>query len=272
MSTLKKTLVLGTSSMLALAGIGSGFAVAAPASESTGDASIDTTEAQAQETYLKTDIVTTDVVAGNFDYTQSEVSSTDELRAVAGASKYLCGARPVGDAGSLSAHDWVIEVKGAVQHPYAASFDELCETEEVQSLLLGCACAGNPVDGKASANAEVTGIAVRTLIGIAGAEEGANTVVFTSADGYEVAVPLDYVKKHYCPVVYDVNGAPLAETMGGSNQLWLGSTSANYFARDIVVITVEERQTPPPSPASDEARAAYANLPNIGITFGGNVE
>jgi len=60
--------------------------------------------------------------------------------------------------------------------------------------------------------------------------------------------------------------------MGGSNQLWLGSTSANYFARDIVAITLEERQTPPPSPSSDEARAAYANLPNVGVSFGGDIQ
>lgn len=269
MSTIKKTIVLGTSSVLALAGVGSGFAVASPSPKAPVP---DAAESARQEAYEKTDIVSTDVVAGKFAYTQSEISSNDDLKAVAGASKYLCGARPVGDAGSLSAHDWVIEVKGAVDHPYAASFDELCETEEVQSLLLGCACAGNPADGKASANAEVTGVAVRTLIGIAGVQGKANTIVFTSADGYEVALPLQYVKTHYCPVVYDVDGAPLAETMGGSNQLWLGSTSANYFARDIVAITLEERQTPPPSPSSDEARAAYANLPNVGVSFGGDVQ
>ncbi len=269
MSAIKKTIVLGASSVLALAGVGSSFAVASPSPEVSAP---DAVENARQETYEKTDIVSTDVVSGKFAYTQSEVSSNDDLKAVAGASKYLCGARPAGDAGSLSAHDWVIEVRGAVDHPYVASFDELCETEEVQSLLLGCACAGNPADGKASANAEVTGVAVRTLIGIAGVQEEANTIVFTSADGYEVALPLQYVKTHYCPVVYDVNGAPLAETMGGSNQLWLGSTSANYFARDIVAITLEERQTPPPSPSSDEARAAYANLPNVGVSFGGDIQ
>ena len=95
--------------------------------------------------------------------------------------------------------------------------------------------------------------------------------MFTSADGYEVSLPLDYVNRRYCPIVFDVNGAPIAEVVGGSNQLWLGATSANYFARDIVTITLEERQTPPPSPSSEEARSAYQNLPNVGILFGGDV-
>ena len=59
--------------------------------------------------------------------------------------------------------------------------------------------------------------------------------------------------------------------MGGVNQLWLGSTAASYFARDIVSITLEERETPPPSPHSDEARAAYQNLPNVGVLLGWEV-
>ncbi len=99
-----------------------------------------------------------------------------------------------------------------------------------------------------------------------------NTVVFGSADGYEVALPLDYVFNRYAPIVFDVNGAPLAESMGGVNQLWLGSTSARYFARDIVSITLESRQTPPPKPGSAEAEDAYANLPNVGVFYGGTVE
>lgn len=63
----------------------------------------------------------------------------------------------------------------------------------------------------------------------------------------------------------------LDEVVGGTNQLWLGATSANYFARDIVSIALEERETPPSSPSSDEARAAYQNLPNVGVLLGGEI-
>lgn len=69
----------------------------------------------------------------------------------------------------------------------------------------------------------------------------------------------------------DVNGSPIAESAGGTNQLWLGSTSARYFARDITGITLEKRQTPPPAPGSDEADDEYANLPNVGVYFGGEI-
>ncbi len=264
MSTLKKTLVVGTSSVLALAGVGGGIAVAAPSLGAQQDAPEAASQTEASA-YEKTDIVTLDVVEGQFAYSQSETSSNEDIQKNIGASQYLCGARPTGEASAVSAEDWQIAIGGAVANPYTATYGELVQTDEVQSLLMGCACAGNPADGK------VTGISVLTMIGMAQPDENANTIVFTSADGYEVALPLSYVQMRYCPVVFDVNGAPLAESVGGTNQLWLGSTSANYFARDVVAITLEERETPPPSPTSDEAREAYANLPNVGVLLGGDV-
>lgn len=72
--------------------------------------------------------------------------------------------------------------------------------------------------------------------------------------------------------VFDVNGSPIAESMGGVNQLWLGSTSARYFARDIVSITVESRDEVPAAPTAGDAAEASANLPNVGVFFGGEVE
>lgn len=272
MSTLKKTFVLGTSSVLALAGMGGGIAMAATDAGPQQDA-LEAASRDASASYAKTDIVTLDVVEGQFAFSQSEASSNEDIQKNLGASRYLCGARPTGEASAadVAPEDWQIAIGGAVANPYTATYGELVQTDEVQSLLMGCACAGNPADGKASANAEVTGISVLTMIGMAQPDANANTIVFTSADGYEVALPLSYIQRRYCPIVFDVNGAPLAESVGGVNQLWLGSTSANYFARDVVAITLEDRETPPPSPSSDEAREAYANLPNVGVLLGGDV-
>ena len=62
--------------------------------------------------------------------------------------------------------------------------------------------------------------------------------------------------------------------MGGANQLWLGSTPASYFIRNVSSITLEARDAAdvPVSPSSDEARAEYAaNLPNVGVLLGGQV-
>lgn len=203
-------------------------------------------------------------------YTQDEVSSNEAIRKAASASKYFCASQGAPEA-AVAAEDWVISVDGAVANPYAMTVAELQDDEAVQKHLMGCSCSGNPADGIASVNAKVTGVSVTTLLKKAGVESGANTIVFTSTDGYEVALPLSYVSTRMCPIVFDVNGSPIAESAGGTNQLWLGSTSARYFARDITGITLEKRQTPPPAPGSDEADDEYANLPNVGVYFGGEI-
>ena len=279
----KKRLSVGAGVVGALGAMGllvAGSAVAQPASQAevagaapdamgavaTGDVA-----QMAQETRVQHA-----VVEGEFSYTQALANTNEEISyRIGGASAYLCGSTLMGPDGQdkpgASVEDWAITVDGAVASGFTATFGELCQTSEVQTLLMGCTCAANPADGAATVNAEVTGIPLTIMLNMAGVEPGANTVVFTSADGYEVALPLAYVAQRYCPLVFAVNGSDLADSVGGTNQLWLGSTSARYFARDIVRITVEARDEVPASPASEEGRAEYANLPNIGVAFGGEV-
>ena len=269
MKALKKTLVIGASSLMALSGMG-GVALAA----TQADAPEPTAPAQEegeQQTAASSDIVQVSEVVGQFAFTQAEVTANDTIKKNLGdASQYLCGARPSG-GGTQAAEDWSISVDGAVEHSFTATFEQLSQDDSVQTQLMGCSCAGNPADGRASANAEVTGIPMQSIFEMATPSDNANTVVFTSADGYQVALPMDYVLMHRSLIVFDVNGSPISDVVGGTNQLWLGSTAASYFARDIVSVMLEERQTPPPSPTSDEAREAYGNLPNIGVLFGGDV-
>ena len=271
MDTLKKTLAMGASSILAVTGMG-GVALAATASTEAQPVS-DPQAVERQEGGSVNDfIVRMDKVGGEFSFTQSKVTSTDDIiRNLGEASAYLCGANPMGDEKAVAIEDWSIAVQGDVENAYTATFGELSEKEELQNVVMGCSCAGNPSDGRAVANAEVTGISALKIIELAQPSADVNTVVFASSDGYEVALPLDYLRMRYCPLVFDVNGSPIADVRGGVNQLWLGSTAASYFARDIVSITLEERETPPANPHSDEARAAYQSLPNVGVLLGGEV-
>lgn len=201
-------------------------------------------------------------VEGVFGFTQTEVTPLETIaRSFTGASQVLCGAtaRACTD---VAPEDWTITVEGDVDNAYSVTVAELVEDPQLATTLMGCSCLGNPADGRASINAQVTGVAACVLLDRAGVVEGANTVVFTSADGYEVALPLKYVTQRFCPIVFDVNGSPIEESIGGTNQLWLGSTSANYFARDITSIRVETRENPPAEPCGPED----ANLPNVGVT------
>lgn len=212
-------------------------------------------------------------VEGTFSFTQQSITPTEAIAQIMQkAEAYLCGSLgSVGATTELNEGDWSLRVTGAAETPFMISGEELGD-EATQSLVLGCSCAGNPAGGAATVNAEVTGVSVVHLMEMAGVDPAANTAVFTSADGYKVELPVIYLKTHYCPIVFDVNGEPLGERIGGVNQLWLGSTSAKYFARDITSITFEVRDEAPEAPDSQAARGSYANLPNIGVFFGGDVE
>lgn len=270
----KMTVAAGAGVALIAAGAAGSLAIATAQTADVQTAS----EACAQEvstSQVKTaNRVTVDKVEGSFAFTQTEVASNDCLaQNFAEGSKYLCGAK--GATGEqVQAQNWVLTVEGAVEKGYSATIDELAESPAVQNVIMGCSCLGNPADGRAAANALVNGVSALVLVQMANPSADANTVVFTSDDGYQVALPLAYLESHYCPIVFDVNGSPIADSMGGANQLWLGSTPASYFIRNVSSITLEARDAAdvPVSPSSDEARAEYAaNLPNVGVLLGGQV-
>ncbi|MCI8425875.1 MAG: molybdopterin-dependent oxidoreductase [Adlercreutzia sp.] len=226
--------------------------------------------ADEQVTGAEGSVVAKEKVAGAFSYTQSKVSSVADIVRAMGAAQYLCGGQ-ASEVGEANAADWVIAVGGQVESPYAMTVAELQQDPDVQKTLIGCSCSGNPADGGASVNAMVRGVSVNVLMKKAAVSPDANTAVFISSDGYEVALPVSYLKSHQCPIVFDVNGSSIDEVMGGTNQLWLGSTSARYFARNIVSITFETRDEAPAAPGTPEAGDTYANLPNIGVDFGGTI-
>lgn len=204
-----------------------------------------------------------DKVLGTFTFTQTGVDSLDKIAKMARQTAYLCQSVP--SAGQADASQWTITVSGDVENAFTATKEEL-EAEGRHHATMGCSCGGNPAGGTASVNAEVAGIPVQTILEMARPDAEANTIVFTSADGYETALPLFYVRHHYSLIVWEVNGQPIADSMGGVNQLWLGSTPAFAYVRDVTSVTFETRQTPPPTPGLESR--AEGNLPNVSVTEG----
>ena len=69
-------------------------------------------------------------------------------------------------------------------------------------------------------------------------------------------------------LVTDVNGAPLAESFGGVNQLWIRGCSAKYFLRDVVSIQtfdIDFVENPSFGPCGNQHR----NRPNIAASLSG---
>ena len=216
-----------------------------------------------QDASAASSVLELDAVQGQFSFDQSTITPTAEIqKAFQGTSAYLCGAQ-VGVGETVPIDQWTITVGGDVQNQFSATLGELAD-DNALSVQMGCACAGNGIDQRVSANALVTGVTLMDIMARAGVSADANTVTFTSADGLSISLPLTYVKQRYTLVVYSVNGEDLANSMGGTNQLWLGSTAARYFARDITGITFETRDAAnvPAAPGTPEAGDAYAT-PNV---------
>ena len=211
-------------------------------------------------------------VEGSFSFEQTGLSSLTEIREALGqAPKYLCGSQRQASAdreatASTSSLEMTVKVDGDVSNPYEATISQLAEEVGTQRATMGCSCSGNTAGGKATVNADVAGIGIRALMEKAGVSSEANTVVFVSADGYEVALPLPYVEQRYSMIVFEVNGADIADSVGGSNQLWVGATSAAYFVRDVSEVRFETRDNPPATPGTEEAADEYANSPAIGFS------
>lgn len=202
-------------------------------------------------------------ITGSFSYNQKVVASNSTLaKTLYKASDYLCG-QGVLERTTTKGDYTTIEVRGDVGHAFTANINEQAKKDPLTKIM-GCTCAGNPEDGSASANAQVKGFRLAGLIHEAEPARDANTITFISHDGFTVSLPLAYVTQRYSIIVTEINGEALDDTAGCANQLWLGSTSARYFAQDIVAIEITSEQTPPPAPGASN----QTNQPNVGITTG----
>ena len=118
-------------------------------------------------------------------------------------------------------------------------------------------------------NADVSGVSLAALIERARPAANANTVTLTSADGYTMSLPLDYVMQRRAIIASAINGEDLGASVGGTNQVWLDGTAAKYFTRNVVSIEVTAEAVAPAIPGSEDApEDQYVNRPNVGILAG----
>lgn len=256
-------------------GAGAGAALAAPAESVPAAGAYDVAGVSAAAPQVAAERgqrVASAAVEGAFAWSQVECTANAELaRNLYGASDVLCGssdaAKQLASAVAFEAPSIAtIAVTGDVANEFVADVAQMNEAAPAAQTL-GCSCAGNPVDGRASGNAAVEGFKLSALIAQAQPLEGANTLTLVCADGYEVAMPLFYAQQHYALVVSRVNGEACSDALGCANQLWLGGSSARAFARDIVEVRITEEAQVPAVPGAAEG----ANLPNASVLVGSEV-
>ncbi|MFR5091265.1 MAG: hypothetical protein ACLTDR_03890 [Adlercreutzia equolifaciens] len=76
-----------------------------------------------------------------------------------------------------------------------------------------------------------------------------------SADGTETMLPLGYVIGRHGVLSYEINEEALTASVGGSNQLWMTRTPANYFVRDVVEIVVSAEDEAPAVPGEGDEQS-----------------
>ncbi|MEG0323239.1 MAG: molybdopterin-dependent oxidoreductase [Raoultibacter sp.] len=204
-------------------------------------------------------------VSGSFAYQQGAITSNHAIAQVfQKATNALCSADK--ELTVTAASDWVLSVTGDVENAYTATLGSLAQDDE-QTTLMGCSCAANLPGGNAVINAEVTGIPLATIIERAVPLSGVNTVTLVSEDGYKMSLPLDYVLARKSIVSYAINHEALNASVGGTNQVWIDSTAAKYFTRNVVAIELTAETTAPAVPGTEAAPDnQYTNRPNVGIT------
>ena len=79
-------------------------------------------------------------------------------------------------------------------------------------------------------------------------------------------MPLDYVMARTSILSYLINNQGLSDSVGGTNQLWIDSTAAKYFTRNIVSIELTAEDEAPAVRYEDAPDSQYTNRPNVGIT------
>ena len=227
---------------------GSSMLLSAAAVQAEADVNIPVTVTEAQGVEYKK----VSNIKGEFAFNQDEVTPTDEVFNIFGTVLTGVCAAPSFTTENAEATVY-INVGGKVKESYTVNLSELSEKEE--DKIMGCFCATGP----ASANVKVTGIKLEDVLALAEVEEGVNTVTAVSADGYKVALPLNYVLEKEAMIVYKVND----EKIPSGTQLWVPSTVAKYFTRNVVDIELSVSEVEPEiEQRADELRAEVAILNN----------
>lgn len=196
-------------------------------------------------------------VQGAFRFSQDVMSPSDQIFNIFGTAVTGMCAKPVFETETSKA-EFYINVGGDIQQYYTVNLAELKKDETEDRML--CACA----TGAAAAQAQITGISLSDVLAVAQLKDGVNTVKITGADGYTAAMPLRYALEKNAMIVYGVNG----EKVPSGTQLWVPSTVAKYFVRDVVDIQLTaEAEAPEIEQRDDSLRAQVAFMNYVKDSF-----
>ena len=108
---------------------------------------------------------------------------------------------------------WKLEVSGAVEAPFAISYEELLDLDAIEQVHT-LECISNPTGGELISTALWTGVRMRDLLQRARPTAKAYDVVLTSVDGYKDSFAIAKAMEPETLLVYLMNGKTLPQDHG----------------------------------------------------------
>ena len=169
-------------------------------------------------------------VQGAFSFDQNVLTPGDEVFSLFGtAATALCAKPAFAMQDTDVAENYYVNVHGRLKKEKSYTLAELKQQGGTQRVMV-CSCATGP----ALAQARVTGVAVNDLLALSEVTGDANAIAFRAKDGFTTTMPLKYVMEKQAMLVWKVGDD---ENPVGL-QVWMPSTVARYFTRQVAEIEV----------------------------------
>ena len=139
---------------------------------------------------------------------------------------------------------WTLKVTGMVDHPVTLTYDQLVQLPFVEQYVT-IACVSNVVGGDLVGNALWRGVPLRTVLDMAGVQNGATQLVGRSVDRFTVGMPTEWVmdESRVPMIAIGMNGVPLPRNHGYPARLIVpglyGYVSATKWLAELELTTLE---------------------------------
>ena len=139
---------------------------------------------------------------------------------------------------------WSMKVTGMVDHPVTLTYDQLTQLPIIEQYVT-IACVSNTVGGDLVGNALWRGVPLRTVLQMAGVQNGATQLVGRSVDGFTVGMPTEWVmdESRVPMIAIGMNGVPLPRAHGYPARLIVpglyGYVSATKWLAELQLTTLE---------------------------------
>jgi DMSO/TMAO reductase YedYZ molybdopterin-dependent catalytic subunit len=139
---------------------------------------------------------------------------------------------------------WSMNVTGMVDHPLTLTYDQLIQLPIIEQYVT-IACVSNLVGGDLVGNALWRGVPLRTVLDMAGVQNGATQLVGRSVDRFTVGMPTEWVmdESRVPMIAIGMNGEPLPRVHGYPARLIVpglyGYVSATKWLAELELTTLE---------------------------------